>query len=170
MDKLRPQLDGFDLRLLELLQQNNQLTHAELAEQVSLSPASCQRRVARLRNEKVIQRDVAIVDPAALGRELLLVVLVSLEREQSNLIGNFKDSVRKAAEILQCYYVTGNADFVLVISVRNMEEYEKFTEAFFFDNPNVRNFQTMVVMNRVKYETSLPVRDAAEGSAGAAGD
>ncbi|MCS6764760.1 MAG: Lrp/AsnC family transcriptional regulator [Candidatus Protistobacter heckmanni] len=167
MEKSRLQLDGFDLRLLELLQQNNQLTNAE---QVSLSPASCQRRVARLHNEKVIQRDVAIVDPAALGRELLLVVLVSLEREKSILIGNFKDSVRKAAEILQCYYVTGNADFVLVISVRNMDEYEKFTETFFFDNPNVRNFQTMVVMNLVKYETSLLVRDATEGSAGTAGD
>jgi Lrp/AsnC family leucine-responsive transcriptional regulator len=148
-------LDDFDAKLLNLLQANNRLTSHELAKEVHLSPASCARRVARLRSEGVIEADVAIVAPDKLGKRLTMVVMVTVEREQPQLLDEFKRSMLSTREVSQCYYVTGDADFILIVNVEGMAEYESFTNRFLFENRNVRRFQTMVVMNRVKFETAV---------------
>jgi Lrp/AsnC family leucine-responsive transcriptional regulator len=148
-------LDDFDAKLLNLLQANNRLTSHELAKEVNLSPASCARRVARLRSEGVIEADVAIVAPDKLGKRLTMVVMVTVEREQPQLLDEFKRSMLSTREVSQCYYVTGDADFILIVNVEGMAEYESFTNRFLFENRNVRRFQTMVVMNRVKFETAV---------------
>ena len=148
-------LDEFDLRLLDALQENNQRTSEELAELVHLSPASCLRRAKRLRDSKVICADVSVVAPEALGKRMTMIVLVALEREQHDLIDAFKASMRKTPQVVQCYYVTGAVDFVLTVSVKDMDEYEDFTKRFFFENRNVRRFETMVVMGRTKFDLSV---------------
>jgi Lrp/AsnC family transcriptional regulator, leucine-responsive regulatory protein len=148
-------LDDFDLRLLDALQENNQRTSEELAELVHLSPASCLRRAKRLRDLGVICADVSVVSPEALGRRMTMIVLVALEREQHDLIDAFKASMRKTPQVMHCYYVTGAADFVLTISVSDMDEYDAFTRQFFFENRNVRRFETMVVMARTKFDVSV---------------
>ncbi|WP_345245960.1 Lrp/AsnC family transcriptional regulator [Pigmentiphaga soli] len=153
--------DSFDVKILNLLQQNNQITSAELAERVNLSSASCLRRVRRLREEKVITSDVSIVSPEAAGRGLTMIVMVSLERERSELLDNFKRSILARPEVTQCYYVTGEADFIIVLHASDIGDYERFTKKFFFDNPNVRRFSTMVVMDRIKFSTAIPI-DLAE--------
>ena len=151
-------LDKFDARILNLLQHDNQLTSAELAEKVNLSPASCLRRIRRLRDDKVIAADVSLVAPEKVGHGVTLVVLVSVERENAQLRNQFQAAMKQAPEVLQCYYVTGEVDFVLVLSLRNLSDYDAFSTRFFFDNPNVKRFSTMAVMNRVKVATAIEVQ------------
>lgn len=151
-------IDEFDAKILNILQEDNQITSQALARRVNLSPASCLRRVKRLREEGVIAADVSIVAPEALGRRLTMVVLITVEREQPQLLDEFRRSMMQIPEVTQCYYVTGDADFVLVVNVVDMEEYEAFTNRFLFENRNIRRFQTMVVMNKVKFINKLPVK------------
>ncbi len=151
------ELDGFDVKLLNLMQRNNRLTAEELSTQAGLSPSSCQRRIARLRREGVIAADISVVSPKAVGRHLTMVVEVTLERENPDLISAFKRSMAQTEEVMQCYYVTGNADFILIITARDMPHYEEFTQRFFFENPNIRRFDTMVVMDAVKRGLHVPI-------------
>ena len=150
-------LDSFDAKLLNAIQQNNRLTADELSRQVGLSPSSCQRRIARLRELGVIEADISVVSPEAVGRQLTMVVEVTLEREHPNIMNEFKRSMAATAEVMQCYYVTGEVDFILVLTARDMRHYEEFTQRFFFDNPNIRRFHTMVVMDTVKRGLKVPI-------------
>jgi len=149
------ELDEFDIKLLDALQENNQRTSEELADLVHLSPASCLRRAKRLRETNVISADVSIVSPEVIGPRMTMIVLVSLEREQHDLIDAFKVSMRANPQVTQCYYVTGTIDFVLMVSVRDMADYEAFTRQFFFDNRNVKRFDTLVVMSCAKFDMSV---------------
>ena len=150
-------LDALDAQILNVLQKDNQITSAERAARVNLSPASCLRRMRRLREEGTIAADVSIVAPEAVGRNLTMIVLVSVERERPELLDEFKRSMQRTPEVMQCYYVTGDADFVLLVTAADMADYESFTQRFFFENPNIRRFSTMVVMNRVKFATMIPI-------------
>jgi Lrp/AsnC family leucine-responsive transcriptional regulator len=151
------ELDRFDLKLLQALQQDIRITSAELAELVGLSPTACQRRIKRMKEEGVIEAEVAIVSPAAVGRPLLLMVSVSLERERTDIIDHFKAAIQKTPEVMSGYYVTGEADFVLIVSARDMADYENFTRRFFYGNAHIKGFKTTVVMDRVKASFELPV-------------
>jgi Lrp/AsnC family leucine-responsive transcriptional regulator len=132
------------------VQRDNRLTSEVLGERVGLSATAVQRRLKRLRETGVIEADVAVIAPKAVGQRLQMIVLVSLERERADIIDRFKASIRTTPNVMNGYYVTGDADFMLVISVRDMEEYEGFTRRFFYENPDIKNFKTMVVMDRVK--------------------
>ena len=155
------ELDDFDRRLLDALQADNRRTGEELADIVGLSPAACLRRAQRLRDEKVIERDVSILAPEALGRRLTMIVLVTLERESPDVVDAFKRSMRQAPEVMQCYYVTGAADFVLVLTADDMADYEAFTRRYLFER-NVRRFETMAVMDRVKTGSAIPMASPRE--------
>jgi Lrp/AsnC family leucine-responsive transcriptional regulator len=152
-------LDRADRKLLEALQRNNQLSSKQLGDQVGLSATACQRRLKRLRREGVIEADVAIVAPAAAGRPLLMVVSVTLERERSDIIDKLKRAIRATPEIMCGYYVTGDADFVLIISARDMDDFDAFTRRFFYNMPDIKGFKTMVVIDRVKASFMLPLVD-----------
>jgi DNA-binding Lrp family transcriptional regulator len=151
------ELDRIDMALLEAVQKNNRLSSEELAEAVHLSPTACQRRLKRLRNEGVIEADVSIVSPRAVGRQITMIVLVSLERERADIVDRFKSAIRNTREVMIGYYVTGDADFILVVTAKDMEGYEQFTRRFFYENPDIKGFKTMVVMDRVKATFALPV-------------
>ena len=151
------ELDAFDRKILAQVQRDARITAAQLATRVGLSPSACHRRLQALRERGVIQAEVALIDPRAVGRRITMVVTVTLEREHSDVVSDFKRAVRDMAEIQQCYYVTGQADFVLVLTARSMEAYDAFVERFLFSNRNVRRFETMVVMDRVKVGFDLPV-------------
>ncbi len=132
------------------MQRDNRLTSDVLGERVGLSATAVQRRLKRLRATGVIEADVAVIAPRAVGQRLQMIVLVSLERERADIIDRFKASIRTTPNVMNGYYVTGDADFMLVVSARDMEEYESFTRRFFYENPDIKNFKTMVVMDRVK--------------------
>jgi Lrp/AsnC family leucine-responsive transcriptional regulator len=150
-------LDSFDRKILAQVQRNARMTAAELSGVVGLSPSAVHRRLQALRESGVIQSEIAIIDPKAVGRRITMVVTVTLEREHSDVIAEFKRACRDTAEIMQCYYVTGQADFVIVLTARSMEAYDAFVERFLFSNRNVRRFETMVVMDRVKVGFGLPL-------------
>jgi Lrp/AsnC family leucine-responsive transcriptional regulator len=153
------ELDAFDRRILALVQRNSRATAAELAAEVGLSPSACHRRLAALRASGAIEAEVAIVDPRAVGRRITMVVTVTLEREHSDVITAFKRACREQPEIMQCYYVTGASDFVMILTTRSMEAYDAFVERFLFANRNVRRFETMVVMDRVKVGFAVPIEE-----------
>lgn len=157
---LGDQLDEFDLRILEALQENNQRTSEELAGLVHLSSASCLRRMRRLREIKAIVADVSIVAPEVTGPRMKAIVLVSLERDQHDLMDTFKASMRDNPQVTQCYYVTGNVDFMVMVSVRDVAEYEEFTRRFLIENRNVKRFETLVVMNCVKFQPGVRLSTA----------
>jgi Lrp/AsnC family leucine-responsive transcriptional regulator len=151
------QLDSFDRKILSQIQGNARLTAAELSELVGLSPSACHRRLAALRESGVIQAEIAVIDPKAVGRRITMIVTVTLEREHSDVITEFKRDCRENIEIMQCYYVTGQSDFVMVLTSKSMEAYDAFVERFLFSNRNVRRFETMVVMDRVKVGFDVPL-------------
>ena len=150
------ELDRIDMAILEVLQVNNRITSDELGGQVGLSATACQRRLKRLRAKGVIEADISIVSPKAVGRPISMLVLVSLERERIDIVDRFKASIRAAAQVMIGFYVTGDADFALIITAKSMEDYEQFTRRFFYENPDIKGFKTLVVMDRVKASFALP--------------
>eukprot|EP00752_Nemacystus_decipiens_P000760 g760.t1 len=158
-------LDPFDTALLAALQRNARQTAEALSAAVGLSPAACQKRVKRLRDEGVIEREVAVLDPRAVGRRITAIVEVSLVRERIADLDAFKRRMLEAEEVMQCYYVTGESDFVMVLTVPDMSAYEAFTRRHFFAEANVSRFRTQIVMDRVKVGLSVPLDAAAGGPA-----
>jgi Lrp/AsnC family transcriptional regulator, leucine-responsive regulatory protein len=144
------QLDEFDKALLRLLQQNNRLTTEQLAVQVNLSQSAVQRRLAKLREEKIIEADVSIISPSAAGIGMVCIVDVILVEGNAKAIDQFKTDMQRCPEVSQCYYVTGTYDFVLVVNTRDMQHFEVFQKDNLMDNPNLKHFYTHVVMDKVK--------------------
>jgi Lrp/AsnC family leucine-responsive transcriptional regulator len=151
------ELDPFDRKILDAMQRDATQNAETLGASVGLSPSACLRRLKRLREAKVIEKEVAIVAPETLGRTLMMVVEVTLERERPDLMDAFKRSMRATPEVMLCLYVTGETDFILIVTATSMADYEDFTRRFFFENVNVRRFQTLVVMDRVKFGLSVPI-------------
>ncbi|MCY1266764.1 Leucine-responsive regulatory protein [compost metagenome] len=153
------ELDRIDVRILNAVQVNNRLTSEEIGELAGLSPTACQRRLKRLRAEGVIEGDVSIVAPKEVGRHVTMLVSVTLERERADIIDRFKQSIRNTPEVMSGFYITGDADFVLVVTSKNMEDYENFTRRFFYENCDIKSFKTMVVMDRVKAGFTIPIEE-----------
>lgn len=158
-------LDTFDLAILEILQRNNLMPQRSIGEAVNLSAAAVQRRIKRMQESGVILANVAVVDPARLGRAITVLVEIVVESERIDLIESVRASLAAAPEVQQCYYVTGEADFVVVITVATMGEYEALTRRLFFKNHNVKRFRTLVVMDRVKVGLHIPLAIPGRGGA-----
>lgn len=157
-------LDAFDLKLIQEVQQDAGLSQAELGERVNLSAAAVNRRLKRLSDVGVIQRTVALVDAAQLGHPLTIIVEVEVESERLDLLDAMKRSFLDCAQVQQCYYVAGEFDFVLVLAVRNMEQYTELTRRLFFENNNVKRFRTLVSMSNVKVGLEVPVGASSPGA------
>ena len=153
-------VDSFDRAILSLLQKDNTTPLRVVAEQVHLSTASVQRRIKRLEENGVIQANTAVIAPEKVGQIITILVEVHAVRTQASDMEDLKRSF-SGPEIQQCYYVTGEADFILVLTVANMAEYEAISGRLFYNNPNVKWFRTIVVMDRVKatLDTPIPLLD-----------
>lgn len=115
------QYDRTDARILEIVQKNTRLTSEVIGEMAGLSATACQRRLKRLRTDGIIEADVSIVSAKAVGRPIQMLVLVSLERERADIIDRFKKDTKSSSEVVNGFYVTGDADFILYITARTME-------------------------------------------------
>ena len=153
MDKI----EAFDLKILQIIQENNKITSEVLAKEVGLSSSACQRRINSMRKAGIIQKDVSIIDRNFIGRKITIVVQVLSDKEGIEYDDEFKKTMLKAPEVMQCYYVTGDYDYVLIATFKDMEEYEIFTKKYFLNNSNIKRFSSMVVMNRVKENLSVPL-------------
>lgn len=151
------QIDNVDKRILMLLQQNSRITNAALAEAVGLSPPACLKRVKRLRDTGVITREVALLDPKLAGQGITMIVEVEVERDRSDLFQQSIRRIRASREVTQCYQVTGEVDFILIVNVESMEAFQAFTERVLYADPNLRKFRTLISMNRIKFTTEVPL-------------
>lgn len=143
-------IDDFDRAILAFLQKDNSTPLRIISEGVNLSAPAVQRRIKRLEKQGVIRSNVAVLDPALIGQSITIIAEVEIISETAGLIDEIKHVFSEVPEVQQCYYVTGEADFVLVISVASMTEYEGLTRRLFFGNNNVKKFRTLVAMDRVK--------------------
>lgn len=151
-------LDDFDRGILERVQRDARLTAEVIGADVGLSAAAVQRRLKRLREAGVIVADVAVVDPIAVGQAMTFIVGVELERERADVLDAFRRAARADPNVQQCYYVTGVADFVLIVVARDMADFEAVTRRLLFDNANIRRFTTSVVLARDKVGSAVPVK------------
>ena len=150
-------LDDVDKRLLTLLQKNNRLTADELGDKVGTSRSSVQRRLKRFRDEGIIEADISVLSPKAVGRSMTFIVEVELERERTDLLDDFRRSMLALEDVQQCYYVTGHTDFILVVTAVDMTAYEEFSRRVFTENANIRRFHSNVVVSRVKTGLDVPL-------------
>ncbi|MES0879376.1 Lrp/AsnC family transcriptional regulator [Roseibium sp. SCP14] len=150
------QIDNADRLILDLVQDNSRIGLDVLAEECSLSVPSVQRRLKRLRDTGVISKEIALVDPASLGYGMTFIVMVELERETLHQLDAFRKRAQSEPQVQQCYYVTGEADFTLICTARDMQDFEQLTHRLFFNDGNVRRFRTSVVMDRSKVGLNVP--------------
>ncbi|WP_029000128.1 Lrp/AsnC family transcriptional regulator [Azohydromonas australica] len=150
-------LDSYDRVLLSAVQEDARVAQSELGERASLSTAAVNRRLKLLSSEGVIERYTACINPKAVGYNLTIVVEVKVESERADLLDEMQRSFQACPQVQQCYYVTGDCDFVLIFLVRDMEQYVALTRKLFFESNNVKSFKTLVAMNRVKTGMSVPV-------------
>ena len=145
-------LDSTDLRILEQLQADASLTNQALAERVHTSPATCLRRVKRLWEAGVIERQVALLSPQRLGAGLTAIVELTLDRQGAEHLEAFE--VRAIAEpaVQQCYRVSPGPDFLLVLQVADMAAYHALVQRLFTQDANVRNVKAFFSVHRAKFE------------------
>ncbi|CAM3604256.1 AsnC family transcriptional regulator [Bordetella sputigena] len=152
-----PELDELDRRILDQLQTDASLTNQELAEKVHASPPTCLRRVRRLRELGIIEKQVAILDPARLGSSLTALVEVTLDVQAAERMDEFEARMRDEPAVLQCYRVSPGPDFLLIAQVRDMPAYHALVHRAFTAQANVRNVRTFFSVHRAKFETRLVV-------------
>jgi DNA-binding Lrp family transcriptional regulator len=150
-------LDKFDLAILSELQADNMRPQRDIAETIGLSAAAVQRRIKRLRAEKIITADTSILNREKVGALVTLLVEVSLHSERIDHIEAAKALFEGTPEVQQCYYVTGDYDFLLIILTPSMEAYERLTQKIFFSHDNVKSFKTSVALSLVKVGLKVPI-------------
>ena len=150
-------LDAYDIKLLRLLQENGKLSQRQLSEAVNLSPSAVNRRIAALESSGVITSTVSVVDPAAVGRPITILVEVKLENERLDLLDQVRKRFTDCPQVQQVYYVTGDFDFMLIVNIKDMTEYERLTRELFFVSGNIKAFKTYVTMQRSKVSLNVPV-------------
>lgn len=150
-------MDKSDYKLLAVLQQNARTSIQELADHIGASTASVQRRLKVLRDDGVIQKEVAVLDPKKLGFGITAVVSVELERDRLDQIDAFKRKARIDRQVMNFYCIAGDGDFMMVVVAKDISDYEAFTHRFFFSDKNVRKFRTSIVISTEKATLELPV-------------
>lgn len=155
------ELDAIDWRLLDALQRDASLSNQDLAAQVHVSPPTCLRRVRRLREAGLIEREVALLNPERvaqhLGHGLQAIVEVSLERQEAAWLDAFEQRVAADDAVAQCWRVSPGPDFVLVVQVSDMPAYQALAQRLFTAEAQVRNVRAFFALKRAKFEPKLPI-------------
>lgn len=151
-------LDTYDAAILSVLQKNNAITQKELAKQVHLSVSAVNRRVHAMEESGVIKNHVTVIDPQKVGVPITLIVEIQIENERLDLLEEDKKRFTDCPNVQQVYYVTGEFDFLLVLAVRDMAEYESLTKELFFASKNIRRFRTAVSMQNIKQTFEVPLQ------------
>lgn len=154
---IKATLDSTDRILLDALQRDARVKMEALAEQVGLSASAVQRRIVRLREAGVIAGESVVLDPKAAGNRVTVIVELMLERERSALTEGLMRWLVAAREVQSAWGVTGDTDFVLVVTAPNLESYERFTRRMMDENEVIREFRSSVALNRLKHSLFVPM-------------
>lgn len=150
-------LDRQDRAILRILQRDNKTPQRAIAEEVNLSTAAVQRRIAAMEEAGIIERNVAIIDPETVSATITAIVEVLLENERAQTVDRAKALFRATPEVQQCYYVTGGISFVVVIIAPDMRAYESLTRRLFAENELVKSYRTLVALDRVKTGSEIVI-------------
>ena len=150
-------MDGLDRRILREVQRDCSASAAELAERCGTTESTALRRLKRLRDCKVIQRQVAVVDPAKVGRGITVVLTVRLERETPAVLDAFRKRLAAHPDITHCYFVTGSWDYVLILTVSEMADYDRFLTEMIVGQKAVVATDTHVVLQPMKSAAPIPI-------------
>jgi Lrp/AsnC family transcriptional regulator, leucine-responsive regulatory protein len=150
-------LDATDLKILTELQDNAKMTNAELATRVNLSPSPCLTRVRALERAGVIARYVTVVDPLALGLTLNVFIQVRLDRQVEPALDCFERAMAQFPEVMECYLMTGDADYLVRVIVADLQELESFIVKHVSRIEGVANIRSSFALKQIKYRTALPV-------------
>ena len=150
-------LDAIDRRILRILQENARIPNVELAQAVGLSPSPCLRRVRDLEERGIVRRYVGLVDPGAVGLPVSVFVHVSLERQVERALETFEAAVLDRPEVMECYLMTGDADYLLRVVVPDLEAFQRFLMEHLTRVPGVASIKSSFALRQVKYLTALPL-------------
>jgi DNA-binding Lrp family transcriptional regulator len=149
-------LDPISVRIIEKLQEDSDIGLAQLAEATGTTSSSCWRRLDELRSRGVIRRSVAVVDPLALGLAVNVFVQVTLEKQNEAALRAFQSRIARRPEVMECYLMSGDADYLLRVVVEDLAQYHRFVVDHLTTIPGVANLRSSFALEQVKYTTALP--------------
>jgi len=155
--KYHSSLDSLDRAILRWLQMDSSITHAKLAENVGASIATCQRRVMRLKDSGVIRKEVALLDGKLIGRPISAICEVTLVNQAYEVLEAFEHVMQDAEQVQQCYRVSAGPDFIVILTLADMDAYQAFAASYLTSQQGIRNVRTFFVNHVSKFETSLPI-------------
>jgi Lrp/AsnC family leucine-responsive transcriptional regulator len=150
-------LAAIDAKLLDLLQQNARLSNVSLAKRVRLSPSACLRRIRALEEQKYIRKSVTLLDPNRLGLHISVFVQVSLDKKDEATLKRFERTVAQRSEVMECYLMTGDSDYLLRVVVANVSDFERFLMDQLTKIPGIATIKSSFTLKQVKYTTALPM-------------
>ncbi len=150
-------LDKTDLRLLQNLQENARLTNVELAERVGLSPSPCLRRLKRLEAEGFIKGYMTLIDQNAIGLPVSIFVSVTLKQQTEFALEEFEARIRELPQVMECYLMTGTADYLLRVVTADLAAYERFLKDHLTRIPAIASIQSSFALKQVSFRTALPL-------------
>ena len=150
-------MDAIDLKILAALQRDSSLTNVELARRVHLSPSPCLARVKALHKAGVIRRYVALVDPEAVGLGVSVFISISLREQNTAALAEFERRIEACEEVMECYLMTGDADYLLRVVVPDIRALERFVLDRLSPIPGVEKIRSSFTLKQVRYKTELPL-------------
>lgn len=157
-------IDGTDIKILDILQRNGRITNSALAKAIRISPPPTLERVKKLEKNGLIKKYVALLDPTSLGIGTHTFVEVTLSRHTKEAVTEFIKTTQTIDEIMECHHVTGDADFLLKIAVKDIPAYEDLVLRTLTSLPHVSNLKTMVVLSTFKDETAYNLEGVNHGA------
>ena len=150
-------LDEFDKKILDRLQRDSTIAVVELAEQVGLSQSTCWRRINLLEQAGIIRSRVALLDAKALGLEVTVFANIKLSAHGRRSLSEFEEAISQCPEVVECYTMSGEMDFLLRIVARDIEAYERFLRETLLQMPSVQEVHSHIALSQVKHTTMLPL-------------
>ena len=149
--------DEIDRRILKVIQEEARISNADLAGRVGLSPSPCWRRVRALEDAKVIRRYVTLVDAEAIGLPINVFATVTLEKQVERALERFERAVAERPEVMECYLMTGEFDYLLRVVVPSLGAYERFLMDHLTRIEGIASIKSSFALKQVRYKTALPL-------------
>lgn len=150
-------LDQTDIRILEVLQENGRISNVDLATRVNLSPSPCLARVKELEKSGLIDRYVAVLNPLKVGLSVSVFIHIRLEKQIEEALENFESAIRAYPEVMECYLMTGDSDYMIRVLVPDVQALERFIVDELSKIRGVANIRSSFALKQVKYKTALPL-------------
>lgn len=160
---LKKTIDATDLKILRILQSDARISNVDLARKVGLSPSPCLVRVRALEKTGIIANQVTILDPIKLGLTVSVFIQISLEKQVEKALETFEKAIRACPEVMECYLMTGDADYLIRVLVPDVQSLERFILDRLTKISGVANIRSSFALKQIKYQTELPLQGGNKG-------